>query len=254
MRAKKSEHTPVRTICTIEARMRSTRLPGKVLKPILGRPMLALLIERLQRVRQVDQIVVATTDNPIDDPIVELACQLGTKYFRGSEEDVLDRVLRAARSVNADLIVETTGDCPLIDPGVIDQLIATFMSNPVDYCANLLSRSYPRGMEAQVFPVAVLAQVAELTQDPADREHVSLYICEHPEQFRLLDIASGLPPQDADLRLTVDTQEDFDLVRHVFESLYPINPHFSMSDILALFKRHPELRRLNENIQQKAVR
>jgi spore coat polysaccharide biosynthesis protein SpsF len=243
----------LKTVCTIEARMRSTRLPGKVLRPILGRPMLALMIERLQRIRQVDDIVVATTDNPTDDAIADLACQAGVKSFRGSEQDVLNRVLEAARSVRADLIVETTGDCPLIDPGVIDQLIATFKCNSVDYCSNVLSRTYPRGMDAQVFPVVALTQVAQLTQDPTDHEHVSLYIYEHPERFRLLNIASGLAPEIADLRLTVDTPEDFDLVSCVFESLYPANPAFTLADILTLFECQPELRRINQNIQQKPV-
>jgi spore coat polysaccharide biosynthesis protein SpsF len=243
----------MKTVITIEARMRSTRLPGKVLKPILGRPMLALMIERLQHVWQADQIVVATTDNPADDPIANLAQRLGVRWFRGSEDDVLDRVLRAAQSVNADLIVEMTGDCPLIDPGLIDQMITTFKTNSVDYCANILSRTYPRGMDTQVFPIKILAQVSELTQNPADHEHVSLYIYEHPERFRLLNIASGLPPQVADLRLTVDTPEDFELVQAIYQELYPINSKFNLSDIILLFQRRPELMIINQQIIQKPV-
>src|SRR5690606_32345436 len=111
----------------------------------------------------------------------------------GSEEDVLARVLGAAQGAGADLIVETTADCPLIDPGVIDQLLDTFRTNKVDYCANVLAPTYPRGLDAQVFPTSVLADVASRTNDPADREHVSLYIYEHPERYRLLNVASGLP-------------------------------------------------------------
>lgn len=244
----------MKIVVTVEARMRSTRLPGKVLKPILGRPMLALMIERLRRVRQVEEIVIATTDNPADEPIVELARQLAVRWFCGSEEDVLGRVLRAGQSVNADLLVETTGDCPLIDPGVIDQLIATFRSNPVDYCSNVLSRTYPRGMDAQVFPLAILAEIATLTREPADREHVSLYIYEHPERFRLANLASGFPPEIADLRLTVDTPEDLALVEQVYRELYPSNPGFTLQDILALFERRPELRMVNEHIRQKVSR
>ena len=244
----------MRTVVTVEARMRSTRLPGKVLRPILGRPILSLMIQRLKRVRQADHIVIATTDNPADDAIADLARQLAVSWFRGSEEDVLDRVLKAAQSVNAELVVETTGDCPLIDPGVVDQLIATFKTNSVDYCSNVLSRTYPRGMDTQVFPVAVLARVAELTQDRADREHVSLYIYEHPERFRLLNVASGFPPGVADLRLTVDTPEDLDLVERVYQELYPTNPEFTLADILALFDRGPELRLINQNTQQKPAR
>ncbi len=243
----------MKTVITIEARMRSTRLPGKVLKPILGRPMLALMIERLQRVWQADEIVVATTEKPADDPITNLAQRLGVSWFRGSEEDVLDRVLKAAQSVNADLIVEICGDCPLIDPGIIDQMIATFKSNSVDYCSNTLYYTYPLGINAQVFPVTVLAQVSELTQNPADREHVSLYIYDHPKRFRLLNVASGFPPQVADLRLTVDTSEDFELVQAIYQELYPINPKFNLSDILILFQRRPELKLINQHIRQKPV-
>jgi len=244
----------MRVVITIEARMRSSRLPGKVLSPILGRPMLARMIERLQRVRRADAIVVATTEHPADEPIAKLAEELGVGCFRGSEDDVLDRVLKAARSADADLIVETTADCPLIDPGVIDQLIATFQSNAVDYCSNVLKPSYPRGLDCQVFPVSVLARVAELTRDPADREHVSLYIYEHPELFRLLTVASGLPKEAGLLRLTVDTPEDLELVRRIYRELYPADPTFGLKEILGLIEQLPELAYMNRHIQQKAAR
>jgi spore coat polysaccharide biosynthesis protein SpsF len=244
----------MKTIITIEARMRSTRLPGKVLRPILGRPMLARMIERLRRVRLAHGIVVATTDHGADDEIATLAAQLGVGCHRGSESDVLARVLDAARSADADLIVETTGDCPLIDPLVIDQLIQTFHSNRVDYCANVLTATYPRGLDAQVFPTRVLAEVAGLTNDPADREHVSLYIYEHPERYRLLNVASGLPGELSDLRLTVDTAEDFALVARIYGELYPSNPAFGLADIVALVDREPSLRSMNQHIRQKAVR
>ncbi len=244
----------MKTLITIEARMRSTRLPGKVLMPVLGRPLLALMIERLQRVWQADEIVVATTTNVADDPIVNLARQLGVGWFRGSEEDVLDRVLKAAQLAKADVLVELTGDCPLIDPAVVDQIIATFYSNQVDYCSNTLQRTYPRGMDTQVFPVSVLAEVATLTQDPADHEHVSLYIYEHPERYRLLNVASGLQAAIARLRLTVDTAEDFQLVRHIYEILYPSKPDFGLVDIIKLFEHRSDLFLINQHILQKQVR
>ena len=234
--------------------MGSTRLPGKVLRPILGQPMLARMIERLRRVRWADGIVIATTDQPADDAIVALASELGVGCHRGSEVDVLERVLGAARSAAADLIVETTADCPLIDPGVIDQLIQTFRSNRVDYCGNVMTPSYPRGLDAQVFPTRVLAEVAALTDDPADREHVSLYIYEHPDQFRLLNLASGLPREVSDLRLTVDTAEDLELVTRVYAELYPSNPAFGLNDIIGLMERQPLLGGMNQHIQQKTIR
>ena len=244
----------MKTVITIEARMGSTRLSGKVLRPVLGEPMLARMIERLRRVRKADGIVVATTVHAADDPIATLANDLGVGCHRGSEEDVLGRVLDAAQGAGADLIVETTADCPVIDPGVIDQLIHTFLSNQVDYCSNVLSHTYPRGLDAQVFPVAVLADVATRTEDPADREHVSLYIYEHPERYRLLNVASGLADRDAEWRLTVDTLEDSVLINAIYGELYPVNPRFGLADMLDLLHRRPDLATLNQHVRQKAVR
>ncbi len=234
--------------------MLSTRLPGKVLRPILGRPMLALMIERLRRVQHVAAIVIATTVDPSCDAIEALARELGVGCFRGSEDDVLDRVLQAARAAEADLIVETTGDCPLIDPAVITTVLAAFLAGGTDYAANILPATWPRGMDVQVFPRAVLERVAQLTHDPADREHVSLYIYEHPETFRLRNVVSGLPADAATLRLTVDTPEDYALVTRIYEALYPDNPCFGMTEILALFAAQPELREINGAVQQKPVR
>ena len=238
----------------IQARMRSERLPGKVLLPVLGRPLLELMIERLRRVTLADDIMVATTDDPSCDPIAELAERLGVGVHRGSEVDVLGRVIDAARAAHAELIVETTGDCPLIDPATIDRVIASFLAADVDYCSNVLVRTYPRGMDVQVFPLTVLEEVNRLTTDPPDREHVSLYIYEHPERFRLLNVASGLDPDAAALRLTVDTPQDLSVVRVVFERLYHRQPDFDLADVLDLFRAEPELRELNATIRQKPVR
>lgn len=243
----------MRIVATIEARMLSTRLPGKVLLPILGRPMLELMIERLRRVPQLDAIVIATTSDPSCDPIEELAQRVGVGCFRGSEDDVLERVLFAARSAQADVIVELTADCPLIDPELTTQAIAAFQSADVDYASNCLQEPFPRGLDVQVFSMAVLEEVARLTKDPSDREHVSLYIYEHPERYRLLGVPAG-PAEAADLRLTVDTPADFELVTRIFERLYPVNPHFGLKEILELFCQQPELRRMNADVQQKDVR
>jgi spore coat polysaccharide biosynthesis protein SpsF len=244
----------VKVVCTIEARMRSNRLPNKVMLPVAGTPMLARMIERLRRAKRVDEIVVATTADPSCDPIVELAKSVGVRCHRGSEDDVLSRVLEAAQGAGGDLIVETTGDCPLMDPAIIDRIVEEFLRGGCDYCSNVLERTYPRGMDVQVFPTSVLARVAELTQDPADREHVSLYIYQHPETFRLRDVTTTLPAGAADLRLTVDTPEDFELIRQVFERLLPAKPAFTLDDVLALWKEQPALFEINRKVQQKAVR
>lgn len=243
----------MKTVATIEARMTSTRLPGKVLMPVLGKPLLELLIERLRR-SKVDQVVIATTINKADDPIEELARRLGVGCFRGSEEDVLDRVLKAAQTHAGDLIVEITGDCPLVDPDVVNQVIDAFHATGVDYASNNMRRTWPRGMDVQVFPTSVLAEVNLITNDAADHEHVSLYIYEHPERYKLHQIDSGLDERWHDFRLTVDTPEDYALIKAIFEGLYPANPNFSMQDVLAFLDQHPELSGINAHIQQKPVR
>jgi spore coat polysaccharide biosynthesis protein SpsF len=244
----------MKVVATIEARMRSSRLPGKVLRRVLGKPMLELLIERLRRARRIDQIVVATTDNPADDLIEELARRLDVGCFRGSEEDVLDRVLRAARSVAAEVIVEITGDCPLIDPEVVDRLVEVYLTHNYDYVANVLRRTYPDGLDTQVFATAVLAEVASRTQDPADREHVSLHIYEHPERYKLHNVESNLPEKYWHLRLTLDTPQDFELIAAIYNELYPRNPAFTLDDVLRLLDRRPELLALNAEIRDKPVR
>ena len=243
----------MRTVCTIEARMTSSRLPGKVLMPAAGKPLLEHMIERLQRVEELDEIVIASTEDASSDPLEALAQRLGVGCFRGSEDDVLARVLGAAQAYDAELIVETTGDCPLIDPATVSLVIERFHASGVDYCANNLERTYPRGMDTQVFPTAVLAEVATLTDDPHDREHVSLYIYEHPERYRIESVRSERPETGA-LRLTVDTEDDYELVRTVFEELYPANPAFGLPEILALLDARPELADLNRHIEQKAIR
>lgn len=233
--------------------MKSSRLPGKVLLPVCGKPLLELMIERLRQVPELDGIVIATTADPSCQPIEDLAKRLGVGCFRGSEDDVLDRVLRSAQSAQADLIVELTGDCPLMDPDLVSEVIREFRSRDVDYCANVLQRTHPRGMDVQVFPTKVLARVAELTNNPSDREHVSIYIYTHPEQFRLHNVTSSLSAEEADLRLTVDTPDDFKLVSEIFQRLYPANPRFRLADILKLMREHPELRAINSHVKQKAV-
>lgn len=244
----------MKVVCTIEARLAATRLPGKVLLPVAGKPMLELMIERLRRARTLDEVVIATTDRPGDDAIEELGRRLGVGTFRGSEDDVLARVLGAARAYQADLIVETTGDCPLIDPAIVDKVVADYRIGGADFVSNILPYTTPRGTDVRVFSTAALARVDELTDDPADREHVSLYFMERPDEYRLRNVETALPASAADLRLTVDTPEDLELVRRIFEELYPVNPEFTLSDVLELLARQPELIELNRHVQQKRVR
>jgi len=238
----------------IEARISSTRLPGKILLPILGKPLLEQLIERLRLSRTLEDIIIATTTNPADDVVERFAELIQVHCFRGSEEDVLDRVLNAARAFSIDVIVEITGDCPLIDPAVVDEVVRVYRSGSWDYVSNILRRTYPRGLDTQVFSTDLLAEVARLTRDPGDREHVSLYIYEHPERFSLKNVESGLPEEFRDLRLTVDTREDLDLITAIFGALYPKKPGFDLHDIVGFLGENRHLLGINRHIAQKKVR
>jgi spore coat polysaccharide biosynthesis protein SpsF len=163
-------------------------------------------------------------------------------------------VLRAAHAYGVELIVEITGDCPLVDSAVVDRLVEMYHEDRPSYVSNILQRTYPRGLDTQVFPTAVLEEVAKLTDDPVDHEHVSLYIYEHPERFRLRNLESGLAERFWNMRLTVDTAEDFALVSAVYEALYPHNPAFTLRDVLDFLDRRPDLAALNSAIRQKPVR
>jgi len=231
--------------------MTSTRLPGKVLRPLLNKPVLELMIERVRRARLIDGIVIATTNNAADDRVAALAARLGIGCHRGSEEDVLQRVLDAATIFEATTIVELTGDCPLIDPAIIDQAIADHRLGGVDYVSNVLQRSYPIGMDTQVFDTAVLADVARRTDDATDREHVSLFIYRNPQLYRLRNIGAPADLTRPDLPLTLDTPEDFSLIEWIYQSLYPKNPAFSLRDALTLLDAHPERLALNAHIRRK---
>lgn len=241
-------------VSTIEARFASTRLPGKTLMEICGKPTLELIIERLKQSKLINEIVVATTINPDCDPIEKLTQKLGVGCFRGSEEDVLDRVLQAAKAYKADIIVEITGDETLIDPKIIDQIVSYYLKNKFDYVSNILNRRYPRGLDTQVFAVSVLDEVSKLTNDPADRENVSLYIYEHPERYKLGSVVAPEELNHPDWRWTLDRKEDFEFLKTVYEALYNTKRDFDSYDILKFLKKNPNVLEINRRIKQKAVR
>lgn len=229
----------MKMIATIEARMTSTRLPGKVLMPAAGRPMLEHLVNRLKRVPSIRQIVLATTLNESDQPLVDFARHAGIGCFRGSEDDVMQRVLGAADSVNADVIVEITGDCPLIDPRIVEQVIKMFENNSCDYCSNVGMRCYPDGMDTQVFYTEALRKSASMTQDAQDHEHVSLHMRNHPQIFRAVTLVAPTNLFWPELRLTLDTGHDFNFIRLLIEQFGPADPCFSCSDVIRYLLDNP---------------
>ena len=203
----------------IEARMGSTRLPGKTMAKVVGKPMLELMIERVKRSKLINEVIVATTENTDEKEIIDLTNRLKIPCFRGSEEDVLLRVLGAATKHKVDIIVELTADCPFADPQIIDEVIQKYLSGNYDHVSNISKRSFPRGLDVQVFSTKVLKKVASLTNDPIDREHVSLYIYKHPKIFKLGHIIAP-PSLRRHYRLTVDVELDLELTRRIYQFFY----------------------------------
>jgi len=236
------------TVCIVQARMGSTRLPGKVLQPILGKPMLWWVMHRLSRCRQTDQVVVATTTSRLDDPLVELCKQEHWPAFRGSEVDVLDRYHGAAKQFRADHIVRVTSDCPLVDPTVTDRTVATFLSiaPAPDYVSNTLERTYPRGLDTEVFSMQALVTAWEEDRSPW-REHVTPFLYRNPERFRLHGVTN--PVDFSHYRWTVDTPEDLELVRQVYSHFG--HGGFAWQQVLEAYGQHSEWTELNCNIEQK---
>jgi spore coat polysaccharide biosynthesis protein SpsF len=239
----------MRTVVVVQARMTSTRLPGKVLMDLQGKPMLQRQIERLQRCENADEIVLAITTNAADDPIETLADTLAIRVHRGSEHDVLDRYLGAARGARADVIVRVTSDCPLIDAHEVDVVIDELTAG-VDYAANLLIRDLPRGLDAEALHRDVLERIARIATSQAAREHVTWFIRdERPELF--VSKAVRRPFDAADLRWTVDTPEDLELARTLYEQLDLGATHAPFPAILEHVRAHPELAAINAHIEQK---
>ena len=226
--------------------MGSTRLPGKVLMDLAGRPMLQQQLRRLSQCRRVDDITVATTTDGSDDPVVSLAHEVGLRCFRGSEGDVLSRYLGAAEDSGADIIVRITGDCPLIDPELVDRVALELQENAsrYDYASNVLERTYPRGLDAEAFTRDALDRLERLAQSPRDREHVTTYLREErPDLFLRCSVADT--EDNSDLRWTVDTPEDLALVRQIYQELDLGNRYVPYRQVLAHVRAQPQLIRLD---------
>jgi spore coat polysaccharide biosynthesis protein SpsF len=239
-------------IAIVQARMGSTRLPGKVLMNLAGKPMLARSFERIRKAKNIDEIVISTTTNSQDDQIISLCYEFGWNFFRGSENDVLDRYYQTAREYHAKTIVRLTSDCPLIEPIVIDRIIDKFLAlePDIDYVSNVFPlRTFPRGLDTEVIGMSALERCWKKETNPAYREHVTPYIHHNPEKFRIREVNN-----ERDLsvmRWTVDTPEDFDFVNRIYQHFN--ENWFSWIDILDLLQKHPELLEINNRIVQKTI-
>ena len=240
----------MKTVAVIQARMGSTRLPHKVLMDLGGETVLARVIRRLSRSRMVSELIVATSDSPGDDAIVRECERLGVSCFRGSEHDVLDRYYQAARAAVAESVARITSDCPLIDAELVDDTVRAFVEQQADYASNVFPRTYPLGLDAEVFTVAALDRAWRQSHEPHQREHVTPYFYEHPETFKL-----AFTRNESDYsayRWTLDTAEDLELLRNIY-SRFGNQDNFGWREAVMLMEREPKLAELNAHVMQKSL-
>jgi spore coat polysaccharide biosynthesis protein SpsF len=235
-------------LAILQARSGSRRLPRKVMQEILGRPMIERQIERVRRAACVDDLIVATTDDPSDDALADLCAGLGVGCHRGEVDDVLSRFVGAARGRGEEWLVRLTGDCPLADPAIIDAVVREALAADADYVSNVLVPTFPDGLDVEVIRRSVLERADREALLGSEREHVTPYIYKHPELFRIAELRS---PQDLSAhRWTVDEPQDLAFVRAVYARLYDADPAFSMGDVLALLAREPSLALVNADISR----
>ena len=232
----------------LQARFSSSRLPGKVLKKIVNKPMLALQIERITKAKLVDKIIVATSKEQSDDAIEQLCEELNITCFRGKLNDVLDRYYQAVKQFPSDVIVRLTGDCPLIEPKIIDYVIALHLKQNADYTSNCATPCLPDGLDVEVFTNKALEQSWQQAIKPSEREHVTQYIRNHSELFSLADYQYS--PDLSMHRWTVDEPEDFEFATKIYQNLYKNNVNFTMEDILNLLKQQPSLSEINNKFSR----
>ena len=242
----------MKRVIILQARTTSTRLPGKVLMDLAGRPMLAQQLRRLKRCRQADEIVVATTTNVTDDPVVALARSEGARWYRGSETDVLSRYVNAAREAKAEVVVRVTADCPLIDPEESDRVIEALIAQRerCDYASNVVRRTYPQGLDTEAMYADTLERLERLAHSSPAREHVTYYILnERPELFGIHSVTDT--ENNSDLRWTVDVAEDLEMVRRLYEELALGDRFVGYRELLAHVRAHPAVAAVNADVMQK---
>ena len=239
----------------LQARMGSTRLPGKVMKNIFGKTVLEHVVSRLRKSQLINDIIIATTIRESDNKIAEEAERLCVKCYRGSENDVLSRYYNAAKENGSDIVIRITSDCPVIDPQIIDIMIDRFIElyndKKIDYMSNTLERTFPRGLDAEIIPFTILEKAYLEADKQYEREHVTPYIYQNPNSFKLIGFKNSI--DYSEYRWTLDTPEDFEVITRIYEKLYKKDKMFYFDDILDLMKRYPEIKKLNYDIEQKKL-
>jgi len=235
-------------ICIIQARMSSTRLPGKVLKKISGKPMLWYILNSLQYSKTLDHIVVATTKKKIDDQIVELCNKMNISVFRGNEKNVLNRFCEAGKKYDATHIVRISADCPLIDPTVVDKIVKKSILQNTDYVSNTLPKTYPMGYEVEVIKFSKLLKSEKMTNDFGDQEHVTLFIMRNPKIFSHYNVVAPNLFKKPKIRVCVDTKEDFSVIQKIVD-LSNNNKFISIKEVLGILKKYPQIQKLNSHVK-----
>lgn len=243
---------PPKVVVTIEARIASTRLPGKVMYPLAGIPMLEQIVRRARRATKVDNVVIATTISPADQVIRDLAQRINCPAHAGPVDDISERLAEAA--TDADIIVQITGDCPLVDPHLIDHAVEILIDQDADYvCNSLHGLTYPIGFDVRAFTKQALIQSMELSDDPIDRVHGCYFIARRPDLFKQVGWDAPADLRHSTLRVTVDEPTDYALVQKIYDTLFPINPDFGVEDVIELIQKHPEWTQINSDVQQRNV-
>lgn len=233
-------------IAVIQARISSTRLPGKVLKKIEGKTILEHVINRVKAAKNLDDVIVATTVKKEDLEIVKLCAKLGISVFCGSENDVLDRYYQTARLFKADHIIRITSDCPLIDPQVTDEVIELYFQKKADYATNTIPETFPDGLDTEVFSFKTLKRSWENAKLSSEREHVTPYIRNNSNIFKLVNLKSNINLSNK--RWTIDEPEDFEFIKIIYKNLYPKDSLFGMEATLNYLRKNPEVEKINKNI------
>lgn len=246
----------MKTVAVVQARMGSTRLPGKVLVELNGKPVLWHVVSRLKAAGNIDDIVIATTQSDIDVEIVNFCVHEGLNVFRGSETDVLSRYYHAARMVQADSVVRITADCPLLDPWVTDEMVGIFKNDllqgkGIDYLSNVIQRTFPRGLDTEIFSLAALEKAFKEANKEFEREHVTPYFYQNPELFKC---HAYLGKKDfSQYRLTLDTNEDLLLIEKIFDFFPDSETIFPLEKIIEILENNPELAEINANVEHKKL-
>ncbi|NPE27402.1 glycosyltransferase family protein [Methanococcoides sp. SA1] len=243
----------MKVVAIIQARMGSSRLPGKIMKTIHDKPVILIDIDRVSCSRLIDEIVVAIPYGKENDVLLDTIEHYNNQITvtRGSEDDVLARYYNAAVQTNADVVVRITSDCPMIDPIVMDHVIEQFLISDCDYCSNSLQRTYPRGLDTEVFSFSALEMAYNNAKNDYEREHVTPYIVEKPNRFKLVSVVNGI--DISHLRWTLDTEEDFEFINQVYEKIGRSDKMIYMHDFLKIIEQYPNLVDINKHIMQKEV-